>query len=142
MNIIEEKNNNLLHRQELVLTIEGDSAPSNSEIIKKLSEQIKKPEENIIIEKISSGFGNKTFTIKANIYKDSESKNKYVTISKKQRKKLAEAEKKAKEEVKVEEKVEEKPAVNTNEETPTESEKPVGSSDVEVSKEAEVKKNE
>ena len=90
MEIIEQKQNNLLNRQEIVLTLEQESIPSKNEIAKMLAKQFKTEEENIIIKKINSKFGSKKFEISAKIYKDAESRQKYEVITRKQRKKQRE----------------------------------------------------
>ena len=94
MKVLNQVKNNLLNREEILVEIESHITPSKQEVAKKLSEKFKKPEENIIIEKVGSKFGSKTFTISAKVYNDIESKDKYETISKKQRKKIAEENKK------------------------------------------------
>ena len=114
MNILQEKKNPLLHREELIITIESEVIPTNSDVKKQISEKTKKPEENIIIENINSDFGNKTFKINALVYDDVESKEKYTTVSRKELKKRAEEAKKAVEEKEKEaKKAEEKPAEET-----------------------------
>ena len=100
MNIIKQKNNNLLNREEIVLEITKDSIPSKLNLKKEISEKLKKPEENIVIEKVNSQFGNKKFIITAKVYNDSKSKEKYETITRKQRKKILEDSKKQAEEAK------------------------------------------
>ena len=40
MIILEQKRNPLLHREELVITIESESIPSKSEVKKKISEKL------------------------------------------------------------------------------------------------------
>ena len=88
MTILEQKRNPLLHREELVITIESESIPSKSEVRKQISEKTKKPEENIIISNIVSKFGSKSFTVNALVYDDVKNKDKYTTITRKERRKL------------------------------------------------------
>ena len=95
LEIIEQKENPLLHRKELLILVEHNSVPSKKEVAKDISEKTKSPEENIIVEKIIGDFGSHTFKITAKVYKDHNSKEKYTVIPRKVRKKLAEETKKA-----------------------------------------------
>ncbi len=92
MRIIEQKKNDLLDRNEFLISIESQHSPSKIEITKKLSEHSKTPEDNIVIESIKGVFGSKNFIIKAKYYNNLESKKKYETITRKERKKLKESE--------------------------------------------------
>ncbi|MEM3074737.1 MAG: hypothetical protein QW727_02230 [Candidatus Pacearchaeota archaeon] len=94
MKILEKKQNLFLDREELLVELESKSIPSKIEIIKKISEELNKPEENIIIEKIISNFGRSNFKISAKIYNNQESRKKYETISRKEKKKIFEEKKK------------------------------------------------
>jgi len=100
MNVLEEKNNPVMHRKEFIVEIEAEKVPSKIEAIKIISEQSKKPEENIIIERIDTNFGSKKFKINALVYEDSKSKEKYTIITRKERKKRIEEAKKLEEEKK------------------------------------------
>jgi ribosomal protein S24E len=120
MEIQTDARNELFKRQELTLTLQSGTTPNFNETKKQLAEQTKKPEENIDVHNIKSGFGNKTFTIHANIYDSKEDldKIKQIQSTSKARKeaKKAEAEpESAKEETSTEE-----PATETKEETPAE----------------------
>lgn len=97
MEILSNKKNSLLHREEIKFIIESDITPSKDQVSKIISEEFKKPSETIVIEKIESNFGTKKAKISAKVYNDLNSKNKYEIISRKQRKKEAEEIKKAKE---------------------------------------------
>ena len=90
MEILEHKKNNLLHREEVIVSLKHSSSPSKKEAAKLLSEHFKKHEENVIINKIASGFGSKEFKINAKIYNTAEDKKNYETITRKQRRKSAE----------------------------------------------------
>ncbi len=109
MQIIENTRNELLKRDEINALVESEQNPNFEEMRKKLSEQIKKPEENINVYSIKGSFGSKEFKIKAYVYdsKDDLEKNKIKT--KKQRdaeaKEIKEVKSKSAEEVE-----EEKPA--------------------------------
>ncbi len=98
MNVLEHKKNPLLERDEVKINIEREKIPSRLDLTKEISKHFKKPEENIVIEKISGNFGNKTFFISLKIYDDVKSKEKYETITRKQRKKSLEERKKQVEE--------------------------------------------
>ncbi len=90
MNIIKQKNNNMLNREEILLEITRESIPSKLELKKEISEKLKKSEENIVIGKVHSQFGNKKFIVTAKIYNDPKSKENYEIISRKERRKMAE----------------------------------------------------
>lgn len=92
MEILTTIKNNALDREEIVAELEMEKTPSKAETIKMVAEKLKKMEENIIIEKIHSEYGKKTFIISAKAYNTSESKSKFETIPRKVRKK-AESEK-------------------------------------------------
>jgi len=100
MNILKQKDNKLLKREEIIAEVTENSIPSKVNIAKKIGEKLKKPEENVVIEKISTQFGNHTFKIFAKVYDSKESKEKYESISRKERKKILEEKKKAEEEAK------------------------------------------
>lgn len=140
MEILKQTKNSLLHREEVVITLEQTVTPSKQEVTKMLSEKLKKPEENIVIEKVGSKFGSQTFTISAKVYDDVKSKDKYETVPKKVRKKQAEEAKKKADEEKIAKAEAEKAAEeSTTEEKPTE-EKPTETSDAPVDEpKAEVK---
>jgi len=100
MNNLKQKYNNLLNREEIIFEVEKNSIPSKEEIKKQISEKTKKPEENIIISKINTKFGSKTFEVSAKVYDNIEDKKRYEVISRKERKKQIEEAKKAEEEKK------------------------------------------
>tara|TARA_Y100000310_G_scaffold185433_1_gene185512 strand:+ start:1874 stop:2347 length:474 start_codon:yes stop_codon:yes gene_type:complete len=116
MNILEQKENKLLNREEIIVELTSETIPSKTEVTKQISEKLKKPEENIIINQINTQFGNHTFKVSAKVYEDSESKDKYETLSKKERKKIAEEKKKAAEEKKKQEEEAKKEAETPKEE--------------------------
>ena len=100
MNVIKQFDNRLLNRAEVVVNIESNTTPSKEEVKKKISHEFKKPEENIVIESIYGKFGSHNFKIEVKIYDDAESLLRYETVSRKDRKKMAEEEKKARESAK------------------------------------------
>lgn len=83
MKILEEKNNALFNRKEVIFETESDSSPSNEEIKKIISEEFSSNPENIVIKKIGSKFGSNTFTVSALIYKNKEEKDRVEPKSKK-----------------------------------------------------------
>jgi ribosomal protein S24E len=124
MQIIEQKDNKLLNREEVIIELTSETIPSKIDITKQIAEELKKPEENVVIGKINTNFGNQTFKVSAKVYDDSESKDKYETISRKQRKKEAEEAKKVEAEKKKAEEEAKKIAEAPKEETPTKIEEP------------------
>lgn len=94
--LIEEKNNPLLNRKEVIIQISSNVTPSYVEVEKIISEKFKVPQEVFKIKKIEGKFGTKTFKIFANIYQSKKDKELTEIKSKKEK----EAEKKAMEEAK------------------------------------------
>jgi ribosomal protein S24E len=107
-----EKNfkNEAIKRHELVFMLESEKNPSFLEIKKKLSEEFKKPEENIDVLRVKGSFGSKKFRTEAHIYDNKEDLEK--AISRRFGKKKKEALKKNEQEAKkaAEAPKEEKPA--------------------------------
>ncbi len=91
--IIKQEKNPFLQREELLLEITSESAPSEAEA----KEQIGKDEALTVVKKINTNFGRQTFLVEAVIYDNAEAKEKVETIPQKVRKKM-EADKKAAEE--------------------------------------------
>ncbi len=80
--------NELFKRQEIIVKIESEKNPGFEATKKILSEELSKPEENILINKIKGSFGKKSFIVHANIYdsKDYLEAIKKLAMSKKQKK--------------------------------------------------------
>ena len=76
MKILEEKNNPLFRRKEIVAEIQIKSSPKFVEVEKLFSENLKVPVENIKIRNIRGGFGHNSFKINACIYNSKEDKEK------------------------------------------------------------------
>lgn len=91
MKIIEDKQNPLLERKEIRMIIKAEKNPTMQEASKKVAEQFKAIEENIVIKQVKGKFGRNTFLISANIYNSQEDKEK---IEPKPKKKEGEEEKK------------------------------------------------
>lgn len=94
--------NSLLKRQEISFLVENDKNPGFSEMKKKISDELKKPEENIEVYGVSGKFGRNTFLVKAYVYDSRKDLDaiKILNKTKKQRKTEAEEAKKADEEAK------------------------------------------
>ncbi|MBS3099713.1 hypothetical protein J4463_00660 [Candidatus Pacearchaeota archaeon] len=91
----QEKNNTIMHRKEVILSINSNTIPSKQSVIDKLSEKYKAEKEGIVIEKIKSNFGSKEFIITAKVYEKPEYAVKYEVITRKERKKMQEEAKKS-----------------------------------------------
>lgn len=102
MEILQNKKNNLMHREEIIVTLHSDITPSKIQIIERISEQMKKSPENIVVEKIQGSYGTRNVKVYAKVYDDLISKQKFEVVSRKTRKKSAEEAKKSAEAVKVE----------------------------------------
>jgi len=83
--------NELLKRREIELTVEAEKTPSFSEASKILSEELKVPEEQVLVEAVRGSFGRKTFLIRALIYDSKELKEEAVRRSAKKEKSPASA---------------------------------------------------
>jgi len=115
--IIENKDNFLLKRNEVKLKVEQLVNPSYEEAVKLIEENFKAEKDNIVIKSIKGRFGTNSFVISAFIYKTKEDKE--IFEPKKKEKKDGGEQKAIAQEVKVEEKKE-----DIKEEKPTEEEKP------------------
>jgi ribosomal protein S24E len=134
MEIVKQEKNPFMEREEFVLSIKNEVAPSFEEV----KTELKKDAELTVVKKVNTNFGRQTFMVEAVVYDNKEAKNKVETIPQKIRKKM-EAEKKAADEAakkaeaepvkteeaapveeKVEEKKEETPVEETKEEVKAE----------------------
>ena len=86
---LEEKENKLFNRKEIVVTVDSLVAPSNNETQEFLAKEFSVPTENIKVKKILGRFGSNIFTISANLYDSEEDKDATEVKSKKDRKKEA-----------------------------------------------------
>jgi ribosomal protein S24E len=89
--IIEQKENPLFNRKEIILEVSSTSSPKNDEASEMVSKQFSVPAEQIQIKGIYGKFGTQKFKIIANVYNSIADKEKTEVKTKKQR----EAEKKA-----------------------------------------------
>ena len=111
--IIQETQNQLFNRKEIILEIQADSAPSNIEVEKIISKKFSIQPDVFKIKKIIGRFGSRDFKIIANIYSSKKEKENVEFKSKKEK----EAEKKAIEEGTTTEEVKKtKPAEKSKEE--------------------------
>ncbi|OGJ21195.1 hypothetical protein A3K73_06985 [Candidatus Pacearchaeota archaeon RBG_13_36_9] len=85
MEIIEDKQNELLRRRELKIITDAGKNPSMEDAVRLIAEHFKADEENIVVKSIRGKFGRKTFLIVASIYTNKEDKEKTEIISKKKR---------------------------------------------------------
>jgi ribosomal protein S24E len=83
--ILKQKENPLFKRKEIIVSIEEDITPKNSDVEKFLSEKFSSPAENIKIKKILGKFGSHKFAITANIYASKEDKEKTEPKEKKEK---------------------------------------------------------
>ncbi|MFW5846536.1 MAG: hypothetical protein ACOCUU_00100 [Nanoarchaeota archaeon] len=88
---IQEKENPLFNRKEIIANIKTEASLSNSEASEIISKKTSNPIENIKIRQILGNFGKPEFKVIAEIYKTKEDKEKYVKKTKQE----IEAEKKA-----------------------------------------------
>ncbi len=120
LKIIQETENPLFGRKEIVASVASEIAPPRTEILSALSKKFSVPEENVKIKRILGNFGSKEFDVMANVYSSADEKN-AVEIKKKKEaeaeKRMAEAAKAAEtpEEPKAEEKIVEEEKKETGE---------------------------
>ena len=88
MDVVKNIRNELFRRNELVLKLDSEKNPGFDEAKKKLSEELKKNEDNIDVYRIKGNFGRNSFVISANVYdsKKDLDKIKKLEITRKQRK--------------------------------------------------------
>jgi len=118
LKIIEEKENPLFNRREIILEIKSKISPKNGEVLKLVSEKFSIPEEQVKLKGIYGKFGTSIFEVFANLYNTIKDKEETEIKTKKERdaekkafeeniKAIAEERKKAKEqnteEIKIEE---------------------------------------
>lgn len=104
MEIKKDIRNELFKRSEISFKTDSEKNPGFEEMRKKISEQLKKPEENIDVYNIKGNFGLKQFSIDAYVYDSKEDLKKAEQKTQKQRKTDLDKTKKADEETSKEEK--------------------------------------
>ena len=87
--------NELFKRDEVSFRLDSEKNPSFEEMKKKVSEQVKKPEETINVYNIKGNFGLNQFNVDAYVYDSKEDLKKAEQKTQKQRKKELEDAKKA-----------------------------------------------
>ncbi len=129
MNVIENKRNELMKRNEIKAEVEEKTIPSRQEIRKILTAKVDSKEEKVVVKKIESKFGQQKFVVIANAYDSEEdlkkAESKYVLKRNTFKKETEEGTtEKSNEEIaeKAEEKKEE-PVKENNEEAKTEEKK-------------------
>jgi ribosomal protein S24E len=85
MKIIEQKENPLFKRNEVLLEVVSNVSPKNSEILKAIAEKLSVPEENVKVRGIYGNFGTHVFSVYANVYKSSADKESTEVKTKKER---------------------------------------------------------
>ena len=98
LKIIKQEKNPFLEREEFILEVQNEVAPSLEEV----KTELKKDSELTVVKKIHTNFGRQTFKVEAVVDDNTEAKNKVETIPKKTRKKM-EADKKSAAETKAKE---------------------------------------
>ena len=76
MNILEEFENKLLKRKEVLVSGEYEINPGIERVTEEISKQFKADKEKIVVRRIISEFGKKLFKIEAFIYNSVEDKTK------------------------------------------------------------------
>jgi ribosomal protein S24E len=74
MNIIKDTKNDLLKRREVKLVMNADKNPGLAAAAKVIAEQLKVPEDTIVVKTLKSKFGRDTFLIDSCIYNSKEDK--------------------------------------------------------------------
>ncbi len=96
--ILKQEKNPFLQRDELILEITSQSAPSTLDVISELGRDA----ALTIIKKINTNFGRQTFLTEVVVYDNLEAREKIETIPQKIKKKIAEEKRVAEEKVKKE----------------------------------------
>lgn len=113
INIIEEKQNPLFNRKEIIFELEAEITPSHVDVEKIISEKFSTQPESFKVKKIEGKFGSKVFKISANIYPSREEKEDTEFKTKQEKeaeiKALEEGKKAEQEKKKAEKEAEEKP---------------------------------
>jgi ribosomal protein S24E len=91
--VLNKKENPLLNRREVEVTIETNASPKTSEAEEFIAKEFSTTAENVKIKGINGKFGSRNFTVLANIYNSKEEKNKVETRTKKEKKKKEEVKK-------------------------------------------------
>ena len=72
LKILNETENALFKRKEIVVTTEAEAVPSEVEVAKALAEKFSSTEDAVKVKTIKGNFGSKEFKIVANVYSSKE----------------------------------------------------------------------
>ncbi len=86
LKIINQRENPLFNRKEVIIIVESTVAPKISDTEAFIAKEFSTSNENVKIKKIKGRFGSTNFTITANVYHSKEDKNKIEPKSKKEKK--------------------------------------------------------
>jgi len=86
MKIETNTRNELFKRNEIIFKLDAEKTPSFEEMRKMISEEVKKPEENINVYNIKGKFGLKQFNVHVHVYDSKEDLKKAEQKTQKQRK--------------------------------------------------------
>jgi len=74
MEILEEKNNNVLKRKEIKIIVEAGKNPTLDEAVEIVAKEFKAEKDNVVIKQVKGKFGRNTFLISSFIYDSKEDK--------------------------------------------------------------------
>ena len=85
--IVQEKKNGLMNRVEFVFSYEnvGKPTPKNDDVIKLVSDQVKKDVSLVSVKQVSQQFGGGKCVIRAFVYAKKEDREKAEVVKKKQK---------------------------------------------------------
>ncbi|MFP4000983.1 MAG: 30S ribosomal protein S24e [Thermoplasmata archaeon] len=74
-----EEENDLMNRREMTLKVahEGEGTPTRESLTGEIASLANTSKENIVIDKVDTEYGKEESSVKARIYEDSESMEKY-----------------------------------------------------------------
>lgn len=75
MNILDNKRNDLMKRNEISAVKEESKTPTMEEVQSEISALLKKDASLVAVKDIKGGFGVRKFTVKVNVYDSEEMKN-------------------------------------------------------------------
>jgi ribosomal protein S24E len=93
LTVLNKKENPLLNRVEVEVSLETNISPKTSEAEEFVAKEFSTGAENVKIKGINGRFGSRNFIVLANIYKSKEEKDKTETRTKKEKKKKTEVKK-------------------------------------------------
>ncbi|MBI5229324.1 30S ribosomal protein S24e [Candidatus Micrarchaeota archaeon] len=72
METVEQKENPLQGRKELILVMESEKTPSRKELVDELCKKFGVSQEQVILNKVDHPFGSRRITVRAKIYSSLE----------------------------------------------------------------------